>query len=190
MRTHAFGVVNVTYLAITVGTTKGLRVGVNVSTEVSQKQPGIEVPDSNVGHQDEPPTSEQVPSRGLFPTKVRPFETPKPISPFRATVDRWADAEDDDDFRVKDGTVFASSPGQVEVIHNGILVVEEALQMATGAFTEVGRCHRGRPRGRGNSLGVDASQTSCVNLEDIAIAVVRNRGMLAQCQVGKHGFFT
>ncbi|KAJ4979119.1 hypothetical protein NE237_009899 [Protea cynaroides] len=87
-----------------------------------------------------------VPFKG--PKEVRPSGIPKLISPSRAIVGSWADVEDDDDFGVEDGelqgskavssqmvpssAVIASSPGQVEVVYDDILVVDEALQGTVG----------------------------------------------------------
>ncbi|KAJ4971612.1 hypothetical protein NE237_004711 [Protea cynaroides] len=88
----------------------------------------------------------------------------KLISPTRATLGHWADAEDDDDFGVEDGDLQNSVAisimrteaisRRIEVVYDDILLVDEALQAAVGDFTEVGKHHRGQLAGRGNSHGV------------------------------------
>ncbi|KAJ4951782.1 hypothetical protein NE237_028614 [Protea cynaroides] len=113
---------------------------------------------------------------GLVPMEIRPSEIPNPINPSRATVGRWADAEDDDDFRVEDGELQDSEDvfGKRTEAVSGLSISNEASQMATRAFTKVRKCHRGQPVGRANSHVIDASQTSRVNLEDITAAMVGN----------------
>ncbi|KAJ4963440.1 hypothetical protein NE237_023379 [Protea cynaroides] len=60
-------------------------------------------------------------------------------------------------------------------IYDNILAMDEALQAAAEAFTEMGKRHRGRTVGRGNSHWVDTGQTSRVNFEEIAAIVVGNQ---------------
>ncbi|KAJ4950706.1 hypothetical protein NE237_027538 [Protea cynaroides] len=98
---------------------------------------------------------QHVPPGGLAHKEVRPFVIPDTI--------------------VSSGTVIASSLRRVEVVYDDILAMDEALQTDVGASTEVGKHHRGRPLGRGNSHGVVVGQTSLVNLEKIATAMVGNR---------------
>ncbi|KAJ4977993.1 hypothetical protein NE237_008773 [Protea cynaroides] len=115
-----------------------------------------------------------------------------------------ADAEDDEDFGVEDGelqdteaisvmqteSVFglpmlAPEDIRVEVIYDDILAMDKALQVADGAFTEVGKHNRGQLAGRGNSHGVDATQSPRVNLKDIVVALVGNHN-----QTVKHVTFS
>ncbi|KAJ4952883.1 hypothetical protein NE237_029715 [Protea cynaroides] len=84
---------------------------------------------------------------------------------------QWVDAaeeedseNDDDDIAYKDekvkgveeGTLMVGGNGRVEVVFPGVesvdralLNADKALKSTSGAFTEVGNCHRGHP-GKGN----------------------------------------
>ncbi|KAJ4956695.1 hypothetical protein NE237_013478 [Protea cynaroides] len=65
------------------------------------------------------------------PKEGRPTVMLETINSSRAIVGRWADAKDDNGFEE-----------------------EDALQTTAGAFIEMGKRHRGRPPGGGNSQGL------------------------------------
>ncbi|KAJ4971643.1 hypothetical protein NE237_004742 [Protea cynaroides] len=139
------------------------------------------------------PRPDQVDTTFPVPSE-HPSRIPKLISPTRATFSHWVDAEDDDDFGVEDGELqnsVAVSIMRIEAVSRlPMLALEDISELssrglpsqmvspgaviaAAGDFTEVGKHHRGRLAGRGNSHGVDATQSPRVNFEDMVAAMAK-----------------